>query len=74
ASDAPRSALEALAQGIFKEHAKHAAFDPARSGVEWWVQVRRAGQREEDIGMHWDKDETLVDSQGLNVHPQAATV
>lgn len=25
---------------IFKHHTRHAHFDPRKSGVEWWVQVR----------------------------------
>jgi hypothetical protein len=74
ASDSPRCALESLAKGVFEHHVRRAEFDRARSGVEWWVQVRRAGQRAEDIGMHWDKDEDLVDAQGMNVHPQVSTV
>ena len=26
------------------------------------------------IGMHWDKDEDLVDQQGINIHPHLSTV
>ncbi|EKX42119.1 hypothetical protein GUITHDRAFT_141584 [Guillardia theta CCMP2712] len=46
-----------------------------RSREERGGVVRRpTGDSKEDIGMHWDKDEDLVDSQGLNVHPQLSTV
>jgi len=38
------------------------------------VQVRESGHEEEAIGMHWDKDEALVDEQGINVHPHLSTV
>jgi len=68
---AARCGLEELALLIFRHHTRHAAFDPQRSGVEWWVQVRRGdgGARATrsqaagaSIGMHWDKDEDLVRS------------
>ena len=29
-----------LAQEVFEFHAKGFAFDPKRSGAEWWVQIR----------------------------------
>ena len=31
-----------LAQEVFEFHAKGFAFDPKRSGAEWWVQIRDA--------------------------------
>jgi hypothetical protein len=73
----PRCALESLARDVFEFHARSAQFDAACSGAEWWVQLRRVGDESagpEDIGFHWDKDEDLVDSHGLNVHPQVSTV
>lgn len=45
-------------------------FDPTNSGAEWWTQVVSV---EDEIGMHWDKDYALENSD-LNVHPQIATV
>ena len=36
--------------------------------------MREPGQGDETIGLHWDKDEDLVDNQGLNVHPHISTV
>lgn len=38
------------------------------------MQLREEGHEEEAIGMHWDKDEELVDAQGLNVHPHLSSV
>jgi hypothetical protein len=50
-------------------------FDPSRSGAEWWVQVRHAGDgQDEAVSFHWDKDEDLVDDYGVNVHPAISTV
>ena len=74
ADQSGRCGLEELALLIFKHHTRHADFDAKRSGVEWWVQVRRGddGTRAlrsrvagRSIGMHWDKDEDLVDAQVL---------
>lgn len=36
--------------------------------------MRAADHGEESIDLHWDKDEDLVDAQGINVHPQISTV
>ena len=69
----PLCALEALAGEIFAYHAKGCDYDPRRSGAEWWVQVRKAGDTH-GLAMHADKDEDLVDALGLNVHPAASTV
>lgn len=81
---AARCGLEELALLIFRHHTRHAAFDSRRSGVEWWIQVRRGGSEGAratrsqvegaSIGLHWDKDEDLVDLQGLNIHPHISTV
>jgi hypothetical protein len=59
---------------IFRAHTTHVTFDVATSGVEWWVQVRTGGDGREDICFHCDKDEDLVDSAGVNVHPHLSTV
>jgi hypothetical protein len=69
----PRCTLERLARRIFDLHARP-PFDPKTSGAEWWVQVRHAQDKHENIGFHWDKDEDLVDQAGINVHPQVSTV
>ena len=67
AGETGRCGLEELALSIFKHHTQNASFDIQKSGVEWWVQVRRNGggrTRSQtagvSIGMHWDKDEDLV--------------
>eukprot|EP00928_Gymnodinium_smaydae_P054308 TRINITY_DN3810_c0_g1_i3.p1 TRINITY_DN3810_c0_g1~~TRINITY_DN3810_c0_g1_i3.p1 ORF type:complete len:404 (+),score=87.72 TRINITY_DN3810_c0_g1_i3:36-1247(+) len=67
----PVSALERLAQAIFRLHAEGLAFDPARSGAEWWTQVI---DTEDDIGWHWDRDYTLEADTGQLLHPHLATV
>ena len=43
--------LEALskAMAIFEHHTAGCEFDPARSGAEWWSQVRQSGHREEGM-------------------------
>ncbi|CAL1154128.1 unnamed protein product [Cladocopium goreaui] len=41
----PRCLAERLAQEVFEFHAKGFAFDPKRSGAEWWVQIRVAVER-----------------------------
>lgn len=71
---APRCALERLAADIFAHYTAGASFDPERSGVEWWVQVREGGSAGEGIGMHWDKDEALVAGGGGMAHPVVGTV
>jgi|TARA_B100001142_G_scaffold7578_1_gene7520 hypothetical protein len=59
-------------QGLPRSSASAAppAFDPSRSGAEWWTQVIDA---RDEIGTHWDKDYGL-ESANVNVHPQIATV
>ena len=71
ADAAPKTALELLALQIFRHHARDAAFDPARSGAEWWTQVI---ETEADIAWHWDRDYDLQDGQGIQIHPHLATV
>ena len=71
ADAAPKTALELLALQIFRYHARDAAFDPARSGAEWWTQVI---ETEADIAWHWDRDYDLQDGQGIQIHPHLATV
>eukprot|EP00435_Cladocopium_sp_Y103_P037291 s1056_g9.t2 len=70
----PRCLAERLAQEIFEFHAKGFAFDPKRSGAEWWVQIRDSGHSEEAIQFHWDTDEVAVERHGVNVHPHLSTV
>jgi hypothetical protein len=72
----PRCTLEAMAMAIFEEHTQGVgSFDRARSGVEWWAQIRRPGEDSESIGFHWDKDEQLNTAvDGLFVQPQIACV
>lgn len=80
ASEQARCMHEALAKQIFELHTRTLVpgrdFDPDRSGIEWWIQMRDAAAPGgyEVIGFHWDKDEDLVDEQGLNVHPLVATI
>ncbi|CAM9552347.1 unnamed protein product [Ectocarpus sp. 6 AP-2014] len=45
------------------------------SGAEWWVQQREEG-RHASLGMpfHWDKDEQMLEQEGLVVCPAVSTV
>lgn len=72
----PRCALEAIAKEIYTVHTKDARddIDTAASGAEWWVQLRTVGEKKETISFHFDKDEELVDTHGINVHPHISTV
>ena len=86
----PRCALEHLARAVFSAHARGCAsrFDARKTGAEWWVQLRRdtcEGERVNPfnpddasdpagVSFHWDKDESLVDAYGVNVHPALSTV
>lgn len=47
----------------------------AESGAEWWVQVREEGHHSH-LGMpfHWDKDEKLMEEEGVIVCPAISTV
>lgn len=71
----PRFTLEQLALDVFHHHVpSNVRYDPAKSGAEWWVQIRPspegtgrysmhdAGSDEmtkTGISFHWDKDEDL---------------
>ena len=48
AAATPSCALERLALAIFEQHTAGVAFDRARSGAEWWVQVREGGSGKQD--------------------------
>lgn len=64
--------------------------DQSLHGIEWWVQIRRGdgGQTirqhrrsprvlardPEDVNLHWDKDEELIDEGGPIIHPIISTV
>lgn len=75
--DSPRCSLESMAREVFDFHTtgiEEGGYDPAKSGAEWWVQVRSGGNEEEGIEFHWDMDEFLIESTGLNVHPHLSTV
>ena len=81
ASDKPRSCLEKMAQQIFMHYTQQVEFDASRSGVEWWVQMRLGGDGQaepgvmgEDITLHWDKDEELVNTIGTHMTPYVGTV
>lgn len=75
AADAtPRCTLERLALAVFESRTAGVSYDPARSGAEWWAQVRSEGHPEEDIQFHWDVDESICDTFGLHVQPQISTV
>lgn len=63
--------LERLALDIFKLHAGHTKYDPARSGAEWWTQAINV---EDDIGWHWDRDYGLEGDTGYKLHPHLGTV
>jgi hypothetical protein len=41
ADQAPRCSLESMAKAVFELHTKDTVYDPATSGCEWWVQVRK---------------------------------
>lgn len=47
----------------------------AEPGAEWWVQVREEGHHSH-LGMpfHWDKDEKLMEEEGVVVCPAISTV
>ena len=95
--DEPRCALELLARAVFKAHCDESVakkFSPEKTGVEWWVQLRKdsgddSEKKEQNeynplheddsnnpagVSFHWDKDENLVDSYGVNIHPVISTV
>ena len=86
----PRFGLERAAMETFEFHTRGCQFPLARSGAEWWVQIRRlaapapAGPtRREDvgtpregpsIGFHWDMDLEVMRDHGLGLHPHLSTV
>eukprot|EP00747_Dinoflagellata_sp_TGD_P207591 gnl/TRDRNA2_/TRDRNA2_81142_c0_seq1.p1 gnl/TRDRNA2_/TRDRNA2_81142_c0~~gnl/TRDRNA2_/TRDRNA2_81142_c0_seq1.p1 ORF type:complete len:453 (-),score=64.97 gnl/TRDRNA2_/TRDRNA2_81142_c0_seq1:16-1293(-) len=74
----PRCLPERLAAAVFAHHTAGLSacsdFDPARSGAEWWAQVRQQGHREEAVQFHWDTDESAVEQRRINVHPHLSTV
>eukprot|EP01062_Namystynia_karyoxenos_P070250 TRINITY_DN65640_c0_g1_i1.p1 TRINITY_DN65640_c0_g1~~TRINITY_DN65640_c0_g1_i1.p1 ORF type:complete len:450 (+),score=95.34 TRINITY_DN65640_c0_g1_i1:76-1350(+) len=77
AADRPTCALEAFARAVFDAHCGgRSGVDAARSGVEWWVNVRpRAGDPPgRPIDFHWDKDMTLLKQTGVHLHPFVSTV
>ena len=103
ATDEPRCTLEKLALSIFRFHAsRHSrtvaaaadptragSFDPARSGAEWWCQIRpspltesaEAGKSgaspsssDRSIGFHFDKDEWAMAQNETAIHPITSTV
>ena len=63
-----------MAREVFAFHTLGAQFEASKSGAEWWVQRREAGDKEESIGWHWDKDEYAVDNYAVNIHPHISTV
>lgn len=69
-----RCLLERLALAIFRRHTSTLTFDPERSGVEWWAQVRRRKSTHEEIQLHWDMDERRCDRTGSAVCPTLSTV
>ena len=50
AGQSSRCGLEELALAIFKHHTSSAGFDPSKSGVEWWVQMRQGKLSDFDKG------------------------
>ena len=60
----PRCTLERLALAVFEARTNGVAFDSARSGAEWWAQVRTEGHVDEGVQFHWDIDENICDSVG----------
>jgi hypothetical protein len=72
--DSEDSDIVMFCSDIFNAHTKDLTFDPRRSGVEWWVQLRTGGNTKENITFHFDKDEDLVDQSGINVYPHLSTV
>lgn len=86
----PRFGLEQAAKDVFEFHTKGCRFPQARSGAEWWIQIRALGAaaptgptRREDvgtaregpsIGFHWDMDLGVMRDHGLGLHPHLSTV
>ena len=74
ASAEPRCSLEAVARAIFERHTGGATYDAARSGCEWWAQVRTSGDAAEAIEFHWDCDEYCCDVHDVHVSPALSSV
>eukprot|EP00960_Hanusia_phi_P055995 763125-Hanusia_phi.AAC.3 len=81
AQENPRCSLEKLAKEIFLYYTQGVEFDPSKSGVEWWVQLRLGGDGQaepgvmgEDITLHWDKDEEMVNTFATHMTPFVGTV
>jgi hypothetical protein len=75
ASMEPRCWMERIARAFFLRHTKGVKFDPAKSGCEWWAQIREPGGKNSTIGFHWDKDEQLNTAHPeIFVQPQLGTV
>ena len=71
----PTTRLEQLALAVFDAHTSGCrSFDRARSGAEWWVQLRDPAGPRPGVGPHWDKDENLRRDFGIFAHPQLSTV
>ena len=77
ADRAPANLFERLAEQIFERHAERAwrrrggkgSIDLARSGAEWWVQVRGPRMKQgTSLGFHWDLD------YARSLCPEVATV
>jgi hypothetical protein len=48
--------------------------DAAKSGAEWWVQVKPAGSNKTPVDLHYDKDEALAEAFCLGSFPTLSTV
>ena len=80
----PRFGLERLAKAVFEKHTAGASYPAAKSGAEWWVQVRRHGAdastsaaaalASTSIGFHWDMDLDVMRAHGVGLHPHLSTV
>jgi len=72
AKEEPAAEVERLAKMIFDFHARNSiGVDLNKSGAEWWTQVIDAN---DDIGAHFDRDYTLEEDEGVNIHPHLGTV
>ncbi|KAJ8908243.1 hypothetical protein NDN08_008334 [Rhodosorus marinus] len=72
AKEEPAAEVERLAKMIFDFHARNSiGVDLNKSGAEWWTQVIDA---DDDIGAHFDRDYTLEEDEGVNIHPHLGTV
>lgn len=79
ASSKPRTTLERFGRAVWDLHMAsraHLQVDAVRSGVEYWVQQRTSRQPRSHRGVNWhfDKDEDLLDSHDIFIHPSISTV